>query len=343
MRILIVDDNEVALAALGEMLRQAGYEVIEATSGRDALCIMTASPCRIVISDWVMPGMDGLQLCRSLRNGDFGGYVYVILLTARSAIDDVVEGLSAGADDFLTKPFHPQELRCRLHTAERVLSLETRDMAIFAMAKLAESRDPETGQHLDRIRTYARLLAQQLLGRQDLGEPVDAEFVRLIYLTSPLHDIGKIGIPDSVLLKAGRLTDREFEIMKMHARIGAETLEAALRQYPGVGFLKMARDIALTHHERFDGTGYPNGLAGRDIPLSGRIVALADVYDALTTRRVYKGAFTHEIAATMIVQESGTHFDPAVVEAFQSCIERFAEAAGSRSHSRFLAAEEVTA
>jgi putative two-component system response regulator len=337
-----VDDNEVALAALGQLLREGGYEVIEARSGREALCVMADSPCRIVISDWVMPEMDGLELCRRLRSDDFGGYVYVILLTARNAIDDVVEGLSSGADDFLTKPFHPEELRCRVRAGERILALETRDVAIFAMAKLAESRDPETGQHLDRIRTYARLLAQELVGRAGLGEVVDAEFVRLIYLTSPLHDIGKIGIPDSVLLKPGRLSDREFEIMKTHAQIGADTLEAALRQYPGIGFLRMARDIALTHHERFGGSGYPNGLRGQDIPLSGRIVALADVYDALTTRRVYKGAFTHELAATMIVQESETHFDPVVVEAFQSCAEQFACACDNRSQSRFLAAEGVT-
>jgi putative two-component system response regulator len=203
------------------------------------------------------------------------------------------------------------------------LSVETREVAIFAMAKLAESRDPETGEHLERMRNYSRILAQHLATRRAFAKSVDEEYVRLMYLTSPLHDIGKVGIPDSVLLKPGRLTDREFEIMKQHAVIGAETLEAAARQYPGVAYLGMARDIAVGHHERFDGSGYPTGLAGQDIPLSARIVALADVYDALTSKRVYKLAFAPDIARSMIVGDSGKHFDPALVEAFVENEDRF--------------------
>jgi putative two-component system response regulator len=211
----------------------------------------------------------------------------------------------------------------RVRTGERILSLETRDVAIFAMAKLAESRDPETGEHLERMRYYSRILAEHLVAtRPDCAE-LRAEFTHLVYLTSPLHDIGKVGIPDSVLLKPGRLSDREFAIMKTHTTIGAETLDAAVRQYPGVAYLHFARNIALTHHERFDGSGYPSGLAGMDIPLCGRIVALADVYDALTSKRVYKPAFAHDIAHSMILDEAGRHFDPDVVNAFAENEDKF--------------------
>jgi putative two-component system response regulator len=154
---------------------------------------------------------------------------------------------------------------------------------------------------------------------------VDAEFVRLIYQTSPLHDIGKVGIPDAVLLKPGQFNDIEFEIMQQHTRLGAQTLDAALERYPEARFLKIARDIALTHHERWDGTGYPQGLKGEQIPLCGRIVAVADVYDALTSRRVYKPAFDHAVARSIILKDSGTHFDPDIVDAFLAVEDEFVE------------------
>jgi putative two-component system response regulator len=323
MKVLIVDDDELALEVLGHALQRAGHEPVVARDGQEALTILEQNSSRMVISDWEMPGMNGVELCRRIRAGESPGYTYVILLTAHDDIQDVVEGLTAGADDFMTKPFHPDELRVRIRAGERILSLETREVAIFAMAKLAESRDPETGEHLERMRNYSRILAQHLATRREFAGIVDEEYVRLIYLTSPLHDIGKVGIPDTVLLKPGRLSNREFEIMKQHAVIGAETLEAAARQYPGVAYLGMARDIAVGHHERFDGSGYPTGRAGQDIPLSARIVALADVYDALTSKRVYKPAFAPDIARNMIVEESGKHFDPALVDAFVEKEDRF--------------------
>jgi putative two-component system response regulator len=316
MKVLIVDDNDVSLMLLGATLMQAGYEVETARDGQEALERIRREGLRLVVSDWEMPRMNGLELCRAVRGEEIPGYVYVVLVTSHDSSEETVKGLAAGADDFIGKPFDPSELIARVRAGERILSLETRDVAIFAMAKLAESRDPETGSHLERVRSYCRILAQDLLRQNTFADEIDDEFVRLIYLTSPLHDIGKVGIPDSVLLKPGRLSDWEFEVMKGHAAIGAETLDAALRTFPGVKFLEMARDIAATHHERWDGTGYPNRLAGRAIPLSGRIVALADVYDALTSKRVYKAAFTHEITRSMIVKDSGTHFDPEIVEAF---------------------------
>jgi putative two-component system response regulator len=323
MRVAIADDDEIALMVLEETLQKAGYDVVTARNGIEVLELVRAGSCRVVVSDWEMPEMDGLQLCQAIRAEHLPGYVYVILLTGHNTPEERVAGLRAGADEFIGKPYNIAELVARIGTAERVLTLETRDVAIFAMAKLAESRDPETGAHLDRVRSYSRLLAQHLGGREKFRKEITPEYARLIYLTSPLHDIGKVGIPDMVLLKPGRLSDREFEIMKTHTDIGAQTLDAALKEFPTAEFLKMGRDIAASHHERFDGGGYPNKLVGEDIPLCGRIVALADVYDALTSKRVYKSAFSHDVARSMIESESGSHFDPEIVAAFLQIEKQF--------------------
>jgi len=323
MRIVIADDDEMALEMLALALEADGHEVLRAANGREALDLIRQHCCRMVITDWEMPQMSGLELCRAIRAEQFNGYVFVILVTGHDSPERTIAGLSAGADDFIGKPVHPGELAVRVRTGERILGLETREVAIFAMAKLAESRDPETGAHLDRVRSYCRALTQCLNRRGNPAYRRDEGYVRTIYLTSPLHDIGKIGIPDCVLLKPGRLSDREFDIMKTHTTIGAQTLGAALAEFPDAAFLRMARDIAASHHERFDGTGYPAGLAGERIPLCGRIVALADVYDALTSKRVYKSAFGHEVSRNVILEESGTHFDPEVVAAFTDCQEQF--------------------
>ena len=325
MKILIVDDDPDGLEMLSFALEHYGYEVHTASNGREALARLVETQCRLVISDWMMPEMTGLELCRAVREEEFSGYIYFILLTSRDGSDDVVEGMSAGADDFIVKPFEPAELKVRIRAGERILALETRDLMIFSLAKLAEARDSDTGAHLERVQRYSRVLAQHLSGEPHYGRVIDNEFIRLIYLTSPLHDIGKVGIPDHVLLKPGRLTAEEFEIMKRHTIIGAETLEAALAQNPSAGFLRMARDIAAAHHEWYDGTGYPLGLSEGDIPLSARIVALADVYDALTSKRVYKTAFDPDMARDIIVQGRGTHFDPDVVDVFLRCEELFHE------------------
>ncbi len=319
MKILVVEDNQIESNLLENALRNFGHEVTTARDGREALDLIRSGNYKMVVSDWEMPEMTGIELCREIRARYRSSYVYVVLLTSRSGTDCVVEGLSAGADDFISKPFHPQELRVRIRAGERVLSLQSRDVTIFSLAKLAESRDTDTGAHLERMREYSRIIAAELATTDEYQDELDGDAIELIYLTSPLHDIGKVGIPDHVLLKQGPLTYEEFEVMKQHSVIGGQTLDAAMQAYPEAEFLQMARDIAWTHHEKFDGTGYPRGLAGQEIPLCGRIVAVADVYDALTSKRVYKLPYTHEVARSHIIEDQGTHFDPDVVDAFLRC------------------------
>jgi len=302
MKILIVDDDEIALSMLENVLTEAGYEVELANNGREALTLLENESIRLVISDWEMPELNGLELCQAIRN-EYSRYIYIILLTSHNSKEDIITGLSIGADDFISKPFDPEELTVRVRAGERILSLETRDIAIFSMAKLAESRDHETGAHLERVQNYCRVLAQHLYNNNNkYVNLIDSDYLRLIYITSPLHDIGKVGIPDCILLKPGRLSNREYEIMQNHTTIGGETLNAALKMFPNAKFLQMAQDIVLTHHEWYDGSGYPTGLKGEAVPLSGRIVALADVYDALISKRVYKEAFAHDVAQSIILE-----------------------------------------
>ena len=315
MNILIIDDNVLDLKVLKAVLTGAGHNVEVVSRGKEALAALQHGQSRVLIADWDMPEMTGLELCRTVRESGLSEYVYIILLTVRLNRQDKLAALAAGADDFMTKPFDQAELRLRLQGAERLLALETRQVTIFALAKLAESRDPETGTHLERVRNYTRMLAEALAKHPDTAGQINGEFIQTIYMTSPLHDIGKVGIPDRILLKPDRLNQSEFEMMKHHTSIGADTLYAAMQMQPQAAFLKMAWQISLCHHEKFDGTGYPAGTKGRDIPISGRIMAVADVYDALTSRRVYKSAFSHEVAMGIIQDEAGTHFDPIVVEA----------------------------
>jgi len=323
MRVLTVDDDPLSLEILQGVLDGMGYEVERAGNGREALTKLRDGDIHLVITDWEMPTMNGLELCRAIREEDFAGYIYIIMLTGRDGGQQKIEGLHAGADAFLVKPLNPDEMLVSLKTAERILGLETRDLAMFALAKLSESRDPETGAHIERVQCYARLLAQYLSATESHCDRIDAEFIRLIHQTSPLHDIGKVAIPDSILLKPGALTDQEITIMRTHSVLGAQTLDASLQRFPNIRFLQMARDIAMSHHERWAGGGYPQGLRGTDIPLAARIVALADVYDAMTSRRIYREAMSHSKAKALILRERGLHFDPDIVEAFLQVEKQF--------------------
>ncbi|MFC1503439.1 HD-GYP domain-containing protein [Pseudomonadota bacterium] len=215
---------------------------------------------------------------------------------------------------------------------------KTRDVAIVGLSALAESRDNETGSHILRTQEYVRTLANQLRRHDKFSDYLDENTIELLYKSAPLHDIGKVGVPDAILLKPGKLTDEEFSIMKTHAQIGAESIAVAETQMDSNSFLSLAREIALTHHEKWDGSGYPNGLQGDQIPLSGRLMALADVYDALISKRVYKPAFSHEKAKAIILEGRDRHFDPAVVDAFLSCEQMFVSIAQTYQDETVLAA-----
>lgn len=353
--VLIVDDREENIRLLKAFLRDNAFEIDTATSGQEALSKVAANPPDIILLDVVMPGMDGLEVCRHLKDDDATRHIPVVIVTGTTERDLNVDALEAGADDFLTKPLDSSILRARIRNGlrskmlqDRILRYQaeleqynekleagirdrtnqlqrTQQVTVFSLAKLSESRDEDTGVHLDRVRWYVRELAAQMSQWDDYKNLIDEVFVEQLYQSSPLHDIGKVGIPDQILLKPGKLTVEEFEIMKLHTIIGGDTLHAADVEAGSNSFLAMGRDIAYFHHEKYSGEGYPKGLKGIDIPLSARITALGDVYDALTSQRPYKPPFSHEKARTIILEGRGTHFCPDVVEAFLSREQRFIE------------------
>ena len=330
MKVLIIDDEIVSLSKMEKLVQSLGHEPITASDGRQGIELWKKTRTNIVITDWVMPEMSGLEVINEIKSFQGSIYTYIIMITSKGSTDSLVTGISAGADDYLTKPFIKEVLAVRLLAAERLINFESRDIVIFTMAKLAEARDPETGNHLERIRYYSRSLAETLSSYPQTKEEVNQLFIDNIFLTSPLHDIGKIGIPDFVLLKPGQFDDKEFEIMKQHCHLGYEALNNALVKYPMADYLKMSADIALSHHERYDGTGYPNNLKGDQIPLAARIVSLADVYDALISKRIYKSALPHDLAKSIICVERGKQFDPMIIDAFLESETQFIEI-----HNRF--------
>ncbi|QDV71580.1 Cyclic di-GMP phosphodiesterase response regulator RpfG [Rosistilla carotiformis] len=323
MNVLVVDDDYISRTAVARTLEKGGYQVTTANDGQMALDLFHQHHFQMVVTDWEMPRISGIELCKAIRKLSPRRYIYCIIVTARDRAADTAAGFAGGTDDYITKPFNPHELLMRVGVGRRIVQLESANMTIFALAKLAESRDPETGAHLERVQRYCRILAEHLQRNPRFADKVNDDYVDLICRTSPLHDIGKVSIPDNILLKPGRLTKEEFDVMKTHTVRGAETIESLLHEFPNTCFLKMALNIIISHHEKWDGSGYPHGLVGQQIPLCGRIMAIADVYDALTSKRVYKEAFSHERAKSIIVGDSGTHFDPDMVDAFVAMEEEF--------------------
>jgi putative two-component system response regulator len=341
--VLIVDDNPENLTVIGELL-QPEHAVRAANSGLRALRLarMTPQP-DLILLDVMMPEMDGYAVLQQLRAQPETAHIPVIFLTALNGSDDEERGLVKGAMDYITKPIRPPILLARVRaqlelkqardqmqgrnqwleaevTRRMAENQRIQDVTIHALARLAEIRDNETGNHILRTQEYVRTLARRLQGNPRFAGRIDDRLIALLAKSAPLHDIGKVGIPDRVLLKPGRLDADEWSIMKTHAQLGAEALEQAERDvaHP-VEFLQIAKQIARSHHERWDGHGYPDGLVGDAIPLSARLMALADVYDALISQRVYKPPFPHEQAFAMILAERGRHFDPDVVDAFVDC------------------------
>lgn len=346
--ILAVDDLSENLRLLELLLTPFGYSVVTAQTGEEALELFKATPPDVVLLDLVMPGINGYEICRTIKTLPRARHIPVIMLTGTTEHEAYVEAMEAGADDLILRPFNSVLLRARIGSAVRAKQLQDEIIAyqegleqrigertaeleriqqatVFSLAKLAESRDPETGEHLERIRRYVRVIAQYLATSNLMETPITAEFIEALYVASPLHDIGKVGIPDQILLKPGRLTKHEFEIMTWHTSIGGDTLSAAHNEVGSNELLGIGRDIARHHHERWDGTGYPDGLKGDEIPIEARIVALADVYDALTSRRPYKEPFSHEKAREIILEGAGTQFDERIIQAFLALEAQFRE------------------
>jgi putative two-component system response regulator len=325
MKILLVDDEFTTLAIAQKILKQLGYTVFTAENGVEALDVIRTEDIQVILSDWNMPEMDGLELCRYLRAQPSVDHLFFIMMTSRDSQGDKLAAIDAGANEILTKPIDAAELQVRLRSAERYLNMPSFSMVIHAMGLIAEAKDSDTGGHINRIQEFVRVLAGEMLNLLNLKNELPPHYVDLICDASPGHDLGKVSIPDYVLLKPEGLNDEEWRLMKTHAEDGARRLERFLIAYPNADIIRIAQEIALAHHERWDGTGYPCGLRGEEIPLSARIVALADVYDALTSKRVYKSAMPHEVARGIIIQSSGTHFDPQVVQAFLATEHSFAD------------------
>ncbi|MFR0692852.1 two-component system response regulator [Enterobacterales bacterium AE_CKDN230030158-1A_HGKHYDSX7] len=345
--ILIVDDAPENLTLLSELLKLL-YRVKAARSGDKALQIAQSDePPDLILLDVMMPGMDGFEVCRRLRDDPGTRHIPVIFITAQGAADDEIRGLELGAVDYLTKPINPPTVLMRVDNQLRIkaaadflrdqnefleneVQRRTRELAaiqdvtILAMASLAETRDNETGNHIRRTQHYVSALADHLQQQPHFAAELDEETRHLLYKSAPLHDIGKVGIPDHILLKPGRLTAEEFEVMKTHTTLGLDALEKAEERLGmDVPFLRLAKQIAYGHHEKWDGSGYPQGLAGEAIPLAARLMAVADVYDALISRRIYKNAMPHEAAVEHIRSQRGVHFDPQVVDAFLALQDEF--------------------
>lgn len=310
----MVDDDPQQCLLLQMLLEKEEYHVFLAGDGEEALEVFQANPSiRLIITDLAMPIKNGFELIQDLRKQQIR-YAYIIVLTAVGDQGSLLKALAEGADDFLTKPAMEEELQLRIKNGLQLLEMQSHEELIFALAKLAEYRSNETGCHLERVRQYTSILAMDLADNSPELK-ITYAVAEEISKVSPLHDIGKVATPDHILHKTGKLTDEEFEIMKKHAMIGGSILEEIYLKNPSP-YLQIAYEIASCHHEKYDGTGYPAQLAGDDIPVSARIMALADVYDALTSIRCYKSQMSHAEAREIIIKERGVHFDPRVVDAF---------------------------
>ncbi len=347
-KILIVDDNETNLKILDLILSKEGYNVETTANPTEVLCDCDSKCHDLILLDINMPEMDGFALCKALKENECTKKTPIIFVSALSDTENVVNGFAIGAVDYITKPFRADEVKARVNThihlrelqielenqnhvleervAEQVQKISDTQMeTIFSLAKLAQSRDDETGQHLERVQEYCLILSEQLAADSAYKDIVTPEFIKNIVSASPLHDIGKVGISDLILLKPGKLTDQEFANMKTHTVIGAETLESVDTKFGDNAFIQMGKVIARSHHERWDGRGYPDNLSGEQIPLAARIMSIADVYDAISTKRVYKDAFPHEKCVEIIQEGHGTQFDPELVEAFLKVHDKFCD------------------
>ncbi|HTA45234.1 MAG TPA: HD domain-containing phosphohydrolase [Bryobacteraceae bacterium] len=344
--VMVVDDNPANLRLMEEMLRPRGYEVRSFPRGRMALAAAGQKPPDLILLDITMPEMTGYEVCERLKANPQLSKIPVIFLSALDALEDRLQGFRSGGVDYISKPFQFEEVQARVDAHVRLrrfqIQIETdnrrlQDLVqaqvrriaeghlatIFAIARLAETRDDQTGKHLERIQTFCQLLAEGLSRTPALRSIIDKSWIEDIFHASPLHDIGKVAIPDRILQKPGKLTPEETAIMKTHTTLGAHTLRAVHERFPDNNLIAMGIDAAQSHHERWDGGGYPDGLRGEEIPLCARILAVADCYDALRSKRCYKPAISHEETCGIILEGGGTQFDPAVIAVFRELAETF--------------------
>lgn len=357
--VLIVDDLPENITVVAEALR-AHCKTQAAISGERALALINngGNAPDLILLDIQMPGLDGYEVCRRIKANPQTAEVPVIFLTALNEDTDEAHGFAVGAVDFMHKPFNPDVIRARVAThlslkeardqlrdqnvvLERLVEerteelVKTQSLTIHALASLAEARDNETGNHILRTQHYVRRLAEHLQTGARFRAALTDNVIEVLFLTAPLHDIGKVGIPDRILHKPGRLDEKEFEIMKTHSAIGAEAIASAEKQFGlSNSFLRTAREIALYHHERWDGCGYPQGLQAEAIPVAARLMAIADVYDALVSKRVYKPPFQHEEAVHIILEGRDAHFDPEMADAFADLQAEFREIAQQFSDAK---------
>ncbi len=350
--ILIVDDEPANLAVLNATLVEE-YKVRAANSGKHALEMALLKPLPdLILLDIVMPGMDGYTVLKRLKENPVTKDIPVIFFTAMDSEEAEYKGLQLGAIDYIAKPIRPLIMLARvkaqltlklaqnfLNDKNKFLELEVerrmeenqiiQNISIRALAHLAEIRDPETGEHIKRTQAYVEILAKQLQNHPHFSKVLTDNFISLLIRSAPLHDIGKVGIPDSILLKPGPLDNEEWKIMRTHAAMGAQAIELAEEDVSQpVAFLILAKEIAHWHHERWDGNGYPDCLVGNNIPISARFMALADVFDAITTKRVYKSAMSVDAAREVIIGGRNKHFDPDITDAFVETFEEFIYIAG---------------
>lgn len=348
--ILVVDDIPSNITFLSSLLKEK-YKVKVAISGEKAISIVKISLPDLILLDIMMPGLDGYETCRIIKSDPETSSVPIIFLTAKSSVENESMGLELGAADYIIKPINPEVLFLRIRTQlalkeaadflkdkneylqnevrKRIKEIETvQDIAITAIVSLAETRDTETGRHVKRTQLYVRELAEELRRNGKYREYLTDSTIRLIVKSAPLHDIGKVGIADKILLKPGKLTNDEFEVMKTHTKIGRMAIEKA-ENITGESqtFFKFAKEIIYSHHEKWNGSGYPERISKDMIPLSARIMAVADVYDAIVNKRVYKPEFSHEYAVNAIKQDSEKQFDPDIVQAFLNIQDKFKEIA----------------
>ena len=331
--ILVVDDQPQNIELLEAHLATQGYDIVSAANGQEALEKLSKNEIDLILLDVMMPGMDGFEVTRRVRQDDKHRLLPIILVTALRETQDRIKGIEAGCDDFISKPFDKMELLARVRSLLKVkayndllsnyqneLELEvakrTEELkqaferikaasldTIYRLSMASEYKDEDTGAHIKRMSRYSAAVARRL--------GLDENMVETILYAAPMHDVGKIGIPDQILMKPGKLDPAEWKIMKQHTVIGAKILEGSEAE-----FIRIGETIAQTHHEKWDGSGYPNNLKGMEIPITGRVTAIADVFDALLSKRPYKKPFSVEKSLAIIKVGRGSHFDPDVVDAF---------------------------